>query len=150
MRFPGFFITILSALLLIAPSAIAEDSRTVEVLFDEGANSTTITDQIAGYQNVHYTVRARSGQQITVDLQAENKHIAYFNIYPPGKSPGSAEAIYIGSIYGSQFKGGLPEDGVYLIQVYQMRSAARRNVMAKYKLTITIENHDTKKISSDN
>nr|MCU0966938.1 hypothetical protein [Burkholderiaceae bacterium] len=43
-----------------------------------------------------------------------------------------------GSINGNQFEGSLPANGEYRIRVYMMRSAARRNEMADYRLEVII------------
>lgn len=138
MKFQISLITTLTALFFCLTSALARDIRTVEVMFDTGASSSSISDRIQGYQSVQYTLRARAKQYMRVKLQPESPHIAYFNIFTPSTLPGHDEAMYIGSIHGQQFEGELPEDGVYLIQVYQMRSAARRNSVAEYTLEITI------------
>lgn len=93
------------------------------MLFDKETTGTSITAEITGYQSVDYLLRARAGQYIQVTLTPDS-HLAYFNIFTPGDLPGQAEAMYIGSVCGQHFEGLLSEDGSYLIQVYQMRSAA--------------------------
>ena len=52
--------------------------------------------------------------------------------------PGSETALFVCSTSGNKWTGTLPKDGDYTIRVYLMRSAARRNEMAKYKLSIDI------------
>jgi hypothetical protein len=47
-------------------------------------------------------------------------------------------AFFIGSTSGNQFEGVLPESGDYKIRVYMMRSAARRNEVANYRLEMII------------
>lgn len=55
----------------------------------------------------------------------------------------------IASICGSRFEGELPEDGIYLIQVNQMRSAARRDQEAKYRFDIAIDQLHSEPISPE-
>ena len=59
----------------------------------------------------------------------------YFNILPPGSRD---IAMFVGSSSGNSFLGVLPTDGDYAIRVYLMRSAARRNEAASYKLTVGV------------
>ena len=49
------------------------------------------------------------------------------------------EAMFIGSTSGNQFEGSLPASGDYKLRVYMMRSAARRDEVAKYRLEMIID-----------
>jgi hypothetical protein len=60
----------------------------------------------------------------------------YFNIIAPGKEN---EAMFIGSSAGNQFEGALPASGDYRVRVYLMRSAARRDEIANYRLEMIID-----------
>ncbi len=52
---------------------------------------------------------------------------------------GGGEAIFVDQRRGPhRFSGALPADGDYVVQVYLMRSAARRNEVANYTITIGI------------
>jgi len=83
---------------------------------------------------VDYLVGARKGQ--TANISLATKHTAtYFNILAPGKTD---EASFNGSVSQNQFEGVLPDDGTYRIRVYMMRSAARRNETADYRLEVAI------------
>jgi hypothetical protein len=59
----------------------------------------------------------------------------YFNILAPGET---VEAMFIGSTSGTQYEGTLPATGDYKIRVYMMRSAARRNEVANYRLEMIV------------
>jgi hypothetical protein len=59
----------------------------------------------------------------------------YFNLLAPGQTE---VAFFNGSINGNQFEGSLPANGEYRIRVYMIRSAARRNEVADYRLEIAI------------
>ncbi|MCA3573460.1 MAG: hypothetical protein IOC86_06040, partial [Aestuariivirga sp.] len=74
-------------------------------------------------------IDARGGQLMQVSLRAGNPQ-AYFNVLPPG----SQEAIFIGSSAGNTFTSRLRASGDYVIRVYLMRNAARRNETARYTL----------------
>jgi len=93
--------------------------------------SATLKGRIKGRQSVRYMVPASAGGQMTVELEASNAS-TYFNIGQAGKD----EAFYRGAIEGNVFKGRLPAARDYVITVYQMRNAARRNAVSRYTLRI--------------
>ena len=121
----------------LATIAVAGEARTETVRFEKGKSGTTVEGSIEGYESVQYLLGASADQVMTVDLTTDNT-ATYFNIFEPGKTPGNDAAMFIGSTEGLTFKGELPTDGDYMIQVYMMRSAARRNEVAKYSLRIEI------------
>ena len=92
--------------------------------------------------SVSYTLSAKAGQVMTVVLKPSNT-ATYFNVYAPGRGPGD-EALAVSEMTGpmvpdmNQFKGALPETGVYTVSVYLYRSAARRNEKSNYTLDIAI------------
>ena len=51
----------------------------------------------------------------------------YFNINPRGSANVST---FIGNVQGQQAKARLPAEGAYLVRVYLMRNAARRDESA--------------------
>jgi hypothetical protein len=115
---------------LFASAALADDIRTERVQFKPGATSAVIEDSITGYQTVDYVLGAREGQSMNVSM-ATNNGANYFNILAPGETE---VAMFIGSTSGNKYEGVLPESGDYTIRVYMMRSAARRNEVANYRL----------------
>lgn len=135
MKLKLFFIT--AALMFVAAYSFADDARNETVKFASGSSSATIEDSITGYNTVNYMLDARAGQTMTVELETEHT-ATYFNIYVPGKGPGDA-AMFIGSINGSRYEGELPSDGTYTVQVYMMRSAARREETSNFTLDIAID-----------
>ncbi|WP_294346443.1 hypothetical protein [Prosthecochloris sp.] len=110
--------------------------NTEEVIFAPGTTGTTIKSAITGRQSKNYALKATAGQTMNVVLSSGNT-ANYFNIFAPGKGPGD-EAMFIGSINGNRYTGTLPATGHYIIQVYMMRSAARRNETANYTLKLDI------------
>lgn len=125
---------VLSALVSSSLCFAANDIRTQRVQFPKGSNSTVITSSIRGYEIVDYVVRAQAGQYLNTSL-ATRHGATYFNILLPHENE---SAMFIGSTRGKQFEGTLPQTGDYKIRVYMMRSAARRNEVANYRLEIII------------
>lgn len=116
------------------PTRASDDIRTERVRFKPGTTSTAIEGSIKGYAIVDYLVGAREGQRMNVSLAT--KHGAtYFNILAPGENE---VAMFNGSVSENQFEGTLPKSGDYKLRVYMMRSAARRNETANYRLEIII------------
>lgn len=136
---------IISALLyavilgLGAGAAGSSDEINVErVSFERGKNSATIESSITGYAAIDYVLGARQGQYMNVSMATDNG-ANYFNILAPGEDQ---VAMFNGSTNGNQFEGILPESGDYKVRVYMMRSAARRNEVATYRLEIIIADVD--------
>jgi hypothetical protein len=121
--------------LLIALPAIADRAiRTEQVHFKHGASSAIIEASISGYEIIDYVLRASRGQYLNAIMATDNG-ANYFNILAPGEDE---VAMFIGSSSDNQYEGTLPESGEYKIRVYMMRSAARRNEVANYRLEIII------------
>jgi hypothetical protein len=122
-------------LFLAAPAAIAHsDIRTERVQFERGASSIVIEDSITGYETVDYLLGAREGRYMSVSMATDNT-ANYFNILAPGETE---VALFNGTVSENQFEGILPESGDYRVRVYLMRSAARRDEVANYRLEMII------------
>jgi hypothetical protein len=123
-------------LLFTAPTSFAADDIRIErVHFKKGSNSAVVEASIKSYETVDYVLGARAGQYMNVSLAT--KHGAtYFNILAPGENE---VAMFIGSTSGNQYEGTLPASGDYKVRVYMMRSAARRNEVAHYRLEMIID-----------
>jgi hypothetical protein len=124
----------LLATLLVSATALAGDIHSERVQFHKGANSATIEGRIQGDMTIDYVLGARKGQSMNVSMSTDNG-ANYFNIIAPGKEN---EAIFVGSTSGNQFEGSLPANGDYKVRVYLMRSAARRDELANYRLEMII------------
>jgi hypothetical protein len=129
-----------SPVVLTPPTLLAQSNlRTQRVQFKPGASSATRQGSIKGYQTVDYVLNARKGQ--TMNVSMATKHGAtYFNILAPGETE---VAMFNGSINGNQYEGTLPQSGDYRIRVYMMRSAARRNEVANYRLEMIVSTPGT-------
>nr|WP_180204359.1 hypothetical protein [Pseudomonas sp. SbOxS1]NYU04224.1 hypothetical protein [Pseudomonas sp. SbOxS1] len=114
-----------------ADSAVAP--RVEHVSFNNGVDTVEFSDAIKGRLTAEYRLRAKAGQMLTVDLKPSNAS-AYFNITAKGEE----YALFNGSIMGNHFRGPLPVDGEYIVQVYLMRNAARRNEVANYSLSLNL------------
>jgi hypothetical protein len=108
--------------------------RTQTVQFAQGATSAQLRGSIKGDAGVDYRIDARAGQTLAVTMKPSNAS-SYFNINPPG-SPGAA--MFVGSTSGVAATMTLPDDGVYVVRVYLMRNAARRNETSNYTLTVGV------------
>ncbi|MBS0562483.1 MAG: hypothetical protein JSR21_20745 [Proteobacteria bacterium] len=118
----------------LACSASADDPvRRETVRFAKGATAATLHGTVRGYGTADYTLRAKAGQTMTVTMKTTNL-ASYFNVLPPG----SDAAIGRGDLTDNAWTGVLPVDGEYRVQVYLMRSAARRNETARYTLTVGV------------
>jgi hypothetical protein len=111
----------------------AEPIKVERIHFAAGASSATVKGSITGDKTVDYKLGAKAGQTMSVTLKTSNPS-NYFNVLPPG----SESAVFIGSTSGNEWTGTLDADGEYTVRVYLMRSAARRNAKANYKLTVGI------------
>ncbi len=120
--------------MLLAVGAASAQSVRTERLVPEGlASLQLIEGSITGYELVDYVIGAEQSQILSVDLQSSNA-ASYFNILPAG----SEEAIFIGSAAGNVADVPAPAAGEYVIRVYLMRSAARRNETADYVLGVSL------------
>ena len=104
----------LASLLMFGTATVwAEaDIQQKQIQFKKGTSGATVSGKIKGHETIDYQLRAKAGQTMTVDFKA-GKGAAYFNIL----SPGSDEALFVGSSSGDHFKGKLPADGIYTVRV---------------------------------
>ena len=93
-----------------------------------------LSGHVTGYDASYYVLTIDRPQQVRLTLNTDNLS-AYFNVFNPGDIPGESAAIVIGSTEGQDVAFSATQEGDYLIQVYLMRNAARRNETATFKLT---------------
>ncbi len=89
---------------------------------------------VRGYDGRDFAIRAGAGQTLSVRLRSRGT-TAYFNVLPPGSQD---VAMFIGSTSGGRFAGVAPIAGDYVVRVYLMRSAARRNESSAFTLTARV------------
>jgi hypothetical protein len=127
-------IALLLTLGLTAP-ATAQTAETVPPA--AAAQGTILNGSIAGDAEARYTVAGQAGQILSVDLSSSNASLN-FNILPEG----SDTALFIGSSSGTVADIRLPAAGTYIVQVFLMRNAARRNEAADYAIGIGLAGGD--------
>lgn len=131
-------IPILSAsLLVLALPAAAQEVRTETVEAATATAGVVLSGSIKGDDTAEYSVSGAVGQILSVDLLSDNGGLN-FNI----TSKGATEALFIGATSGTVADVTLPAAGDYVVQVYLMRSAARRDESAAYTLGIGLAGGD--------
>lgn len=123
------------ALVLAMTVQAADKISVVPVQFTKGAQSATVKGTFKGYDSINYTLVAKAGQTMTVNISGSSN--ANFNVFAPGAVLGQAEAMGTGYV-GEKWQGSLPASGKYTIQVYQMRASARRGEAVPHTLTVSI------------
>ncbi|WP_339718414.1 SH3 domain-containing protein [uncultured Maritimibacter sp.] len=131
VRFSALLATF--ALLLSAMAAEAQDIRTERISFSTGTSGTVIRGEIVGDEIIDYVLGASGGQRMVVDLAVDNPS-AYFNLLPAG----DPAAIHVGNVSGNHFDDILPSSGDWVIRVYLMRNAARRDERTDFSLSVHI------------
>jgi hypothetical protein len=104
-----------------------------DIRFKPGATATEIRGEIRGSANRNYGVQTAAGQVMQILFKSSNG-ACYFNAYEPG----AAEAAHIGSTSGNEFGRSPTKAGQHRLQVYMMRSAARRNETCRFTLSIEL------------
>ncbi|MCZ8181251.1 MAG: SH3 domain-containing protein [Rhizobium sp.] len=129
-------VVVAMALVVIADfgqqAALAQE-RSARVEFGRGQSSTVIRGTVRGYDGANYRINVRGGQRLAVTMDSSNRS-NYFNIL----GPGGGEALFNGSISGDFADIIVPGSGDYVVQVYLMRNAARRNEQARFTLRIEV------------
>lgn len=123
-----------SPTILMTPAWGQDKIRQERVQFKPGEISAVVEDAITGYEIIDYVLNAREGQYMNVSMATDNS-ANYFNILAPGEDE---VAMFNSSMGVNQYEGVLPKSGDYKIRVYMMRSAARRNEVANYRLEMII------------
>jgi hypothetical protein len=135
---------VFSLLVVASTASMAEDDiRQEQVKFQPGKTSASIKGHLKGRETVDYQLRASAGQTMDVTLKASNR-FTYFNVYAP-ESDGTA--MFAEGAGDKAFKGLLPSDGTYVIRVYLIRAAARRNEAGSYALSLSVDGAPLKPVS---
>ena len=115
-----------------------DNTRMVGLVFDPGADTAEITDEITGSESVMYRFKGKPGQDLRISLRPNNQRTE-FVLYAPGKWPG--EEMYNSKAGGSrEYRGQLYRDGMHAIQVFQAGNASSGGQISKYDLVITLRN----------
>jgi hypothetical protein len=111
--------------------ALAHD-KTVVVKFAAGTSGRAYNGTIKGRDAVNYIMDVGQGQMVHVLFTADHP-ACYFNFYSPGDGQ---SAIHRGEIEGNEFSARMVRSGSSRVQIYMMRSAARRNETCKFSLSL--------------
>lgn len=123
------FVSILGIATALACGAASAQDRTERLTLSDG--QTQVKDHLRGRDGVQYAFTARPGQQLTIRLTTSNPS-AYFNV----EKDGAAEAVCQGALTGNVCAVRADVATEYVVDVFLMRNAARRNEQAQYTLTI--------------
>ena len=96
-----------------------------------------LSGRILGDGSAEYAITGAAGQILSADLLSPNGALA-FNV----AREGAREALFRGAEAGSVADITLPASGRYVVQVYLMRSAARRGESATYTLGVGLAGPD--------
>lgn len=123
----------------LAPGSaiLAQSTRTETVSVEAATAGTILKGSLTGDETAEYVIAGQAGQTLSVDLLASNPSL-YFNILPEG----AQEALFVGSTSGNVADIPLPASVNYVVQVYLMRSAARRDEVANHTLGIGLAGAD--------
>lgn len=134
-RLIPIFTTLVVALALTGIALAQNAPKRERVQFAKGQSSKTIKSTIRGSQTIDYLVRAGAGQTLTVSLRGSNG-ANYFNVIAPGQQDA---AMFRGELAENRMEQRLlPTEGDYVIRVYLVRAAARRNESSNFTLTVSI------------
>lgn len=129
--------TVAASLALWASPGMAQQVQVETVEASAASAGTVLSGEIRGDDTAEYRISGTAGQILSVDLAAQNGALS-FNI----AQHGAAEAIYTGATSGPVADVTLPATGDYVVQVFLMRSAARRDEAAAYTIGIGLAGGD--------
>lgn len=124
--------------LLCSLSAIAsaDEARTAPVKFKPGTDGAELKGTVKGRDSILYTLNAKEGQFLKVDLTSDNLS-TNFTVYIPGRSLGD-EALYASAMGDPTYTGQLYKTGDHTIAVFLNRNAARRGDSSNFTLSVRI------------
>ena len=118
-------------------AASADEVHRERVHFEPGTTGTTIRDRITGRDSIEYMLGVRAGQVMHVVLE-DRRRTLYFNVFAPGAAPGRDAALYTSDSAGNRAEIRLATSGDHMIQVYQVRAAARRGERSEFTLRVSV------------
>jgi hypothetical protein len=122
-----------------ATQLLADNVTKVPVNFQEGRETVVIPGEVKGHDSVVYSLPAKEGQFLTVNLRANNRNTD-FNIYIPRRNPGD-EALYASALGGKlDYLGQLYKNGEHQISVFLNRAAAREGKDSKFDIAFRLTN----------
>lgn len=121
------------ALLALGSPPVQAADRSETVRFAKGQSATRLAGTLKARDGVAYRVGAAAGQTLQVTMTGSNAS-AYFNV----ALAGAPWAMFVGSTSGNAASLVLPTDGTYVVNVYLMRNAARRDETSCYTIDLAV------------
>lgn len=123
---------IILLILVILPMITFSQVTTKKVVFPKGKFGTTIKGVCKGEQTLEYVLSLGPNQTLAVEMKT-NVNACYFNLIAP-----NGDFIFAGEREElKKFNAKVTAAGDYKIQVYNMRSVARRGTPSSYTLLIS-------------
>ena len=126
---------VLSLIIIFGISSVASAQTKVNIRFKPGASMGHYNGSIRGERYIDYTMRAKAGQTLRVELQQKNGAPAYFNV----QRSGSPEAIAADARETTSWRGVLPEDGVYVVRVYMAKADRLHRKTSTFQIGFSID-----------
>jgi hypothetical protein len=129
-RLPTSTLALLLAALVPAAAGARDTIKHVDLEADE---VTTLKGRISGYDSADFVIVLKARQALTAHLRS-NSRFAYFNVLLPG----SQTAVFNGAMEGGTARVIARSGGPYIVRVYLMRNAARRENSASFALNLRV------------
>ncbi len=134
-------VPVAAVLALASMHASADDTRMVGVVFDKGADTIEIADEVQADESVMYRLRAKEGQVLSVSLRPLDENTEFI-LYGPGKWPG--EELHSSATDGRyDYRGQCRREGPYAVLVSRTpASAGREDEAARFELVLVLQDVD--------
>ena len=117
--------------MMATPAPAQDQAAPTQLTLPATGEGTTVKGVIRGHATADYVFQAPAGHRLQASLKSSNAS-NYFNVLQDGKD----DALFIGSVNGTNAVLALRDSGTYRIRVYLMRNAARRGEEARYELAL--------------
>nr|WP_315150264.1 hypothetical protein [uncultured Flavobacterium sp.] len=118
--------------LAMIPLVSIAQTTSKKVVYPAGKSGTTIKGVCKGEQTMEYVLSLGPNQQLAVEMKT-NVNACYFNLIAP-----NGEFLLAGEREDlKKFNAKVTAAGDYKIQIYNMRSVARKGTPSSYTLTIS-------------
>lgn len=121
----------------LATSARSEETSNVALAPDRLNPGVLETGEIRGHDSIAYTLEAAAGQVLSVDLNAADGAVNFTIL-----RTGAADAVFTSDTDGPVADLPLSDGGPYTVEVYLLRSAARRDVSVAFDIAIALNGAD--------
>lgn len=117
-------------------ACVASNDRMAGLVFDPGADTAELADQISGDESVMYRFQAKDGQFLSVSLQSDSEDTEMV-VYAPAEWPG--DVLFNSETSGGrEYEGSINTDGVHAVKVFQNQEASKQGAISTYEVVITL------------